>query len=40
MATLVHRGVVLSQFRGCSRVGIGHNAVEAVPASLSHSVAT
>jgi len=37
VVTLVNRGVVTSLFRGDARVGIGHNAVEAVPASLSHS---
>jgi hypothetical protein len=40
MATLVSRGVLPSLFRGGARVGIGHSAVEAVTASMSHSVAT
>jgi hypothetical protein len=40
VATFVHRSVVPSQFRGGARVDIGRNAVEAVPANLSHSVST
>jgi hypothetical protein len=39
VTTLVHRGVVPSLFRGGVSVGIGRNAVEALPASLSQSVA-
>jgi hypothetical protein len=40
VATLVNRYVVPALFRGGARVDIGRNAIEAVPASLSHSVAT
>jgi len=40
VVTLVNRGVVPSLFRGGARAGIGRTAVEAVPTSLSHSVAT
>jgi len=36
VAPLVNREVVSSLFRGGARVGIGRNAVEAVPASLSY----
>lgn len=40
LATFARRGVVPSLFRGSARIGIGRNAVEALPASLSNSVAT
>jgi hypothetical protein len=40
VVTLVNGGVVPSLFRGGARVGIGRKAVEAVPTSLFHSMAT
>ena len=40
MANFARRGVVSSLFSGSARVGIGRNAVETLPASLSNSVAT